>query len=85
MKHNEHNDELERFYIATCKACTLASSMRDCKACLFRVGLLYKGFDGIKAHDEGELSLSGFIRDKFVERARALKMQENPNLGLTLL
>jgi hypothetical protein len=33
--------------IANCNICLLSTSMRDCKACAFNVGLLYKSLESI--------------------------------------
>lgn len=35
--------------IACCKTCLLAERMKDCKACTFKIGLVYRTLDRIKA------------------------------------
>ena len=50
---------------ATCSICTLSATMRDCRACAFRNGLVSKGMRAIRqaelAHDVSNL------RSAFVE------------------
>lgn len=38
--------------IACCKTCLLASAMRDCKTCPFRVGLVYRQLEQLKRATE---------------------------------
>lgn len=37
--------------IANCKCCLLSQAMKDCKACPFNIGLVYKGLDHVKKED----------------------------------
>jgi|GEM_PF-1670441 len=53
--------------IACCKACLLSSTMRDCKACPFNIGLLHKSLD-LLAQDEPITSLAPSVRAKFIHK-----------------
>lgn len=55
--------------IATCKICILATTMRDCKACAFNVGLLYKSLD-LVAQVEPVTSLAPIVRDNFIAQIK---------------
>lgn len=42
-------DDLSK--ISNCKICLLAQAMKDCKACQFNIGLVYKTLDLIKEEE----------------------------------
>jgi hypothetical protein len=34
-----NEQQRKQFYIAMCNTCTLANCMKDCKICIFRIGI----------------------------------------------
>lgn len=70
---------------ATCSICTLSATMRDCKACAFRNGLVSKGMRAIKqaepAHDVSNL------RSAFVESLQRFgaSVDENQSSMISLV
>ena len=55
--------------IACCLTCTLSETMRDCKNCPFRAGLLVKTFEQVKAQSV-DVDLSA-RREAFVAAIRS--------------